>query len=720
MRKLPVHLLLAGAVLLAAVVLRVADPEPIAKLRLSIFDSYQRALPHTSHSDEPVRVVDVDEASLQKIGQWPWPRTRLAEIIDNLRRAGAATVALDIILAEPDRLSPEELARHIDATTDLQPLVERVAQMPSNDAKLGAAVGRMPVVLGVSGEVRGTIQPPKPRAGFAFAGDDPTQFAPSFPAGTGPLGVLADRAAGLGAVNWLPSKDQIVRRVPLVITVGGQLYPSLPLEQLRLAQDETTHFVRSSGGHGILSFGQKTGIDAVRTGSFEMPTDGDGQMWLAFRPFDISTYIPAWTVLDGSFDKKEVDGRHIIVGASATGLLDLRATPLDASVPGVEIHAQALNQMLSRVHLERPIWAIGAELSFLVLTGALVAWLIGRVGPALAAALGSGAIALVLVFSWLAYGAGFLFDPIYPSIALVFLYLASSLTKYVATEAERMRVRSAFSHYVAAPLVEELARDPSKLALGGEMRDLTVLFSDIRGFTKISEGMNAEELIGFINGLFTPLSEIILEHEGTIDKFMGDAVMAFWNAPLPDADHAEHACRASLAMMARLDQLNREWLTESSASGAQRSPVRIGIGLNTGSCCAGNVGSPQQLNYSIVGDTVNVAARLEEATKTYGWPILAGESTAKGAPGFAFLEVDSTDLRGKTRTERIFALMGDETVAKSEGFRVLKLTHAAFVSALASGNKDVARDRIADLEGIAWPGLEPLLAHYRTRIGQSS
>src|SRR4029079_13327574 len=223
---------------------------------------------------------------------------------------------------------------------------------------------------------------------------------------------------------------------------------------------------------------------------------------------------------------------------------------------------------------------------------------------------------------------------------------------------------SAFGHYVAAPLVEELARNHDKLKLGGETREVTVLFADVRGFTGIAEGLTAEGLIAFLNRLFTPLSDIILENRGTIDTCMGDAVMAFWNAPLLDDAHAANACRAALRMQEQLERLNALWAAESGAGGATTPRVRLGIGRNTGDCCVGNVGSPQRFDYSILGDVVNIASRLESETQTYGTPIIVGEKTALDAKELAFLEIASVKVRGKERPERIYALLGAETVER--------------------------------------------------------
>jgi adenylate cyclase len=716
-RKPPIHLILTTLVLLLAVAVRVADPDPVARLRLSIFDSYLKLSPRTPDPGMPVRIVDIDEASLARVGQWPWPRRELAEIVERLRLAGAATISLDLILAEPDRLSPAEIARHVRAAPELAPLNDLIAALPSNDDRLAAAIAKAPVVLGLAGDNGVATAPPDPIARFAVAGDDPKLFVPSFRGGVTNLPVLAAAAKGRGAVNWLPSQDQIVRRVPLLLNIAGTLHPSLSVETLRVALQETTLFVRSSGGSGVLAFGQETGVETIRIGTTVLPTDADGQLWLNFARADPRRYISAYRILDGSFDAADVAGRHVLIGASATGLLDLRATPLEQSVPGVEIHAQALEQMLSGEHLVRPAFATGAELMFLVAAGALVAGLIRRAGPIVAAVIGALSIAAVSAGSWLAFAkGGYLFDPVYPALALLALYLTGSLVTYIKTETDRARVRAAFSHYLAPPLVDEIARNPDRLKLGGEMREVTLLFADVRGFSRISEGMDAEALIRFINKLFTPLTEIILEQRGTIDKFMGDAVMAFWNAPLADPQHAANACRAALAMQAELARMNQIWAAVAAAAGEKAPEVRIGVGLNTGACCVGNVGSPERLNYSVLGDAVNIAARLEEATKSYAVPIIAGERTAGKAQGFAFLEIGTATLRGKDTPERLFALVGDETLAASGRFRELAHCHAALAAAVRSNDRAKIAPALAACRALGWPELEGLFSHYEKRV----
>lgn len=712
------HLIVTAAVLALAVALRILDPSPVARLRLSVFDSYLNLKPREADPDFPVRIVDIDEASLAKIGQWPWPRAEIARIVERLADAGARTVAIDLILAEPDRLSPQALARQAEIRSELAPIVAELAALPSNDALLARAMARLPVVLGLAGDADESRKPERPKASFAIAGDDPRLFVPRFAGALVPLPELAEATAGMGAVNWFPARDQIVRQVPLLTTLGDTLVPTLALETLRTGMGETTLFVRASGGSSTGAFGQQTGVETVRVGTTVLPTSGDGQLWLNFARPDPRRHVSAHKLLDGTFDPKDFAGRHVLIGASATGLLDLRATPLAASVPGVEIHAQAVEQMLSGAHLTRPAFATGAEILFLLAAGTLVAGLIRRSGALVAAAIGIVAIAAVAGGSWLAFSrGGYLLDPVYPSLALLAVYLAGSLLSFVRTETDRARVKRAFGHYVAAPLVEELAADPSRLKLGGETRDVTLLFADVRGFSRLSEGMDAEAVIRFVNRLFTPLSEVILEHRGTIDKFMGDAVMAFWNAPVVDPDHAARACRAALAMQVQMDRLNREEAARRAAAGEPAAPVRIGIGLNTGACCVGNVGSPGRFDYSVLGDPVNVAARIEDATKIYGAPILAGERTAREAATFAFLEIDTAaHLKGKDRPERLFALVGDEAVAASPAFAKLTAHYAKLRTALAEGDTAAATSAVAACRAAArdLPGepINGLLDHY--------
>jgi adenylate cyclase len=713
--RLPVHVLVSLVLLAGCVALRIADPQPVSRLRLSVFDSYLRAAPRAADPSFPVRVVAIDEASLARAGQWPWPRTILAELTSRLQKAGAKSITFDLVLAEPDRLSPDALLRSLEGQSVSKDIISEIARLPSNDERFAKAIASAPVVLGVAGEANSDRKIVSYRGSISFAGDDPQMFVHSYTGGVESLPILAEAARGLGAVNWVPSDDQIVRRIPLLVAIGGKLYPSLALEALRVGTQQSTIFVKSSGGSGINAFGKKTGIEYVRVGQTILPSTDRGELWLKFSPADPRRTISAGRILDGSFNPDDIRSRHIFIGATATGLLDLRATPLAPSIPGVEIEAQALEQMLSGEHLIRPAYAAGLEIAFIVIFGGLVAWMIAQSGALLAAIVGGAAIAGIVALSWLAYSrAGLLFDPVYPGLSIALLYLGTSLTSYIRSEIERAEIRSAFGHYVSPSVVAEIAKNPDKLKLGGDERDVTLLFADVRGFSKMSEGLQPEELVRFVNRLFTPLANTILNHRGTIDKFMGDAVMAFWNAPLQDAQHARNACRAALSMLDDVTRFNTKLSEESRLRGEVFVPVRLGIGLNTGKCVVGNVGSPQRFDYSVLGDAVNVAARFEDATKTFGADIVVGERTAAEVPQFALLELGTVMPRGKDRPERIFALIGDEAFAASAEFSDLKQAHATLLAAAGD-----TIDRKKALEECRQLCPSAIAGYYRDDLGRS-
>ncbi len=710
------YVLILGAVITGALALRIWDPSPVARMRSLVFDSYQQISPRPYDPSLPVRIVDIDEESLKQVGQWPWPRTVLAELVTKLAANGAAAIGFDMVFPEPDRLSPANALHFWPKSDALQSLREEVEKLPSNDHVFAEAIGHAPVSLGFIATPQGTSIPVS-KAGFAHGGDDPRLFAPTYPGAAASLPELQAGASGAGSLNWLPEHDQIIRRMPMLVRIGDQLYPSLAADMLRLAQGASTFVVKSSGASGETAFGEKTGIARIRVGDYEVPTEANGQMWMRFTREAKARYLPAWRVLNGEIGKDDIEGRLVIIGTSAAGLLDLRATPLDASVPGVELHAQAIEQILQGAFLQRPDFAEPAELFYILALGTLIAFLIYRTGAAGSAVLVVIAIAAVVGVSWYAFDVlGWLVDPVYPALSLIAIYVAGTLFMFLRTERERNRVRNAFSHYMAPALVERLAGDPSRLKLGGETRDMTLLFSDVRGFTSISEGLDAEELTRFLNSLFTPLSNIILEEQGTIDKFMGDAVMAFWNAPLDDSEHPSHACRAALRMMGEMQDLNARWREEADAKGRSFKPVKLGIGLNTGICCVGNLGSETRFDYSVIGDNVNVASRLEGQSKTYDLVTIVGESTTKRAPGFAFLEIDLLKVKGKTEATRVFSLLGDQAVKQSSAFIDLTDRHTEFLRNFRAQAWDAADALSRQCEALDGSRLNRLYALYRDRI----
>ncbi|MFG1360736.1 CHASE2 domain-containing protein [Xanthobacter pseudotagetidis] len=698
-----------GAALAAGLGLILADPAPLADLRNGLFDLYQRAAPRPYDPEAPVRVVDIDDASLAREGQWPWPRAKLAALVERLAEKGAAAVAFDIAFSEPDRLDPAALAAQLPEQVRAS-VAEALAGQESSDALFARALGAMPSVLGAVLTGSGPQSALPAKWGLAAAGDDPLAFLPRFPAVVAPLPMLAQAAAGIGVLNWLPDRDQVVRRVPLLLGLGRQVVPSLAAEALRVAQGASTYVVLSSNASGEQAFGTSSGIVAVRIGAVEARTDAQGEVRVRFSPSDPRRFVPAHAVLDGSADRAALEGRIILVGTSAAGLKDTRATPLDAAVPGVEIQAQLIEHLVSGASLVRPDWSRGAELVLAAALGLLLALALPRVPPLVAGLGGLAVLAGLCAGSFLAFTRlDLLIDPMAPGATALAVYLVGVFALYREEQRQKRWVRSVFGRFVSPNVVSKLAADPSRLVLGGETREITILFCDLRDFTTLSETMDAQALTRFMHAYLTPMTEVVLAHGGTIDKYIGDAIMAFWNAPLDDPHHARNATLCALAMSARLDALNAEWRAQAERDGRPYHPVRCGIGLATGPCCVGNLGSDQRLEYSCLGDDVNLASRIEGATKGLRTDILVSQATRDAAAGLAFLEADELTLKGKTKASRLHLVAGDGAVAASAGFESLARRHGALVAALDRGDGAQARPLA---EGLLEAGPERLARFY--------
>ena len=681
MRRFDPRWLAPLIVLGLALCLRAAEPGPVQGLQLRSFDLFQRIAPRP-YSEVPVRIVDIDDASLAKLGQWPWPRDQVAALVGRLFDQGAAVVAFDAVFAEPDRTSP---ARLLDALADLgldASLRARIGALPDHDAVLAEAFARGRVVTGFAFTDAAGGRPPRAAAGFNYGGD-PFAHLPARAGAVVNLPELEAAASGNGAFSVDPDVDGVHRRVPLLFSHAGALFPSLAAEAIRVATGAHAYSVKTAGASGELAFGQNTGITQVRIGKdFTVPTSSRGEIWVWYTEPVPGRSVPAWQVLDGSVDPARIAGSIVLIGTGASGLRDVGATPLDPVASGVTVHATVIEQILLGQFLERPDWATGAELVYLAGLGLLLALLIPRLGAIGTAALGVFGIALAIALSWYAYRAWhWLLDPTYPCLAALGVYLVGSLQNYLRSEAQRRRVRAAFGRYLAPSLVDELAAHPDKLRLGGEMRDMTLLFCDLRNFTAIAEQLDAEALTHLVNRFLTPMTEVILARRGCIDKYMGDCVMAFWNAPLDDPDHPRHACEAALAMKEALGALNAQLAQGDGRVGRPLPPLAMGIGVNTGRCCVGNMGSDQRFDYSVIGDEVNLASRLEGQSHHYGVPIVVSENTRARAPSLAYLELDSIRVKGKKQPIRIHALLGREELAATAGFRELARQHEAMLAA---------------------------------------
>lgn len=684
MRSRWLQLILSGLIILVALEARFLNPDFLQNLRLKSFDLYQELKPR-EYKPVPVRFVDLDDESLARLGQWPWPRTRVAELVDRLKQAGAAAIALDIVFSEPDRTSPRQIVELWPVTPETQSLRQTVSALPDHDEILAqtiARAGNVVVGFAATGDA-GAGAVPTLKAGMSWAGHDPLEFVHTYNGAVVSLPGIDAAGAGTAGIGMKPEHDGILRRLPLLIGYGGSLYPTLPAESLRVAQGAANYLVKSSGASGATTFGDvRTGIIAVRVGRFTMPTDNEGRLWLYDAGPVPERMVAAWRIMTGEFEPGLIAGNIVIVGTSAAGLLDLHSTPLAATMSGTEVQIQLIEQMLTGEFLQRPDWAKGAELVMLLLIGLVVTVATARLGAGLSATVTFGMLVGALGLSWYLFvNEGFLLDPIYPAVTSVMVYLGSNLMAYLRTEHERKHIREAFSHYMSPVMVKRLADDPGQLRLGGETRELTLLFSDLRGFTSISEKYNAEQLTSLVNRFLTPMTEVTLNHGGTVDKYMGDAMMAFWNAPLDDGDHARNAALAALDLGQCLAPLNAELEAEAREQNREFTPLKIGIGVNTGDACVGNMGSEQRFDYSALGDEVNLASRLEGMSKQYGVDIVISGSTRKKLPGFAALELDRIRVIGKTIPVTVHTLLGDEAKGQDPEFLADQQCHNAMLQA---------------------------------------
>jgi adenylate cyclase len=654
------------------VILRVWDPLPLEMLRLRTFDLYQTLKPREP-AIRPVTIVDIDEESLKAVGQWPWPRTVVADMVTRLTQLGAVAIGFDVVFAEPDRASPSvaaEALRGLDAETR-----DKLRRLPSNDQVLADAIKRSRVVVGQSG-FRLTSQEANTtsriQTGFGIRTEDsrtpvPPRSLVAFPDLLRNVGPIEEAAAGRGLFSIKAERDGIVRRVPLVMRAEGVMVPSLTLDMLRVVTGSGIIFLNTETDGRVLS---------VVVPPLRMPTDHDGQLWIHFGPHDAARFVSAKDVLEGRVPQDKIAGKLVLLGTSATGLLDIKTTPIDPVMPGVEIHAQVLENILTNAMLSMPTHMTAAELAIAILVSLAIIALAPIIGAGTLLVLGGAVAALIAGISWYYfYHEHILFDVTFPLLTSFSIYAMLVFTNYLRAHTERRQIRSAFSQYLSPALVEQLAQSPEKLVLGGEERVMTVLFSDVRGFTTISEMYkhDPQGLTALMNRLLTPMTNVIIERKGTIDKYIGDAIMAFWNAPLDDPAQEANACDAALQMLRCVAEINRSREKEAEQAGQPFVPVHIGVGLNTGPCVVGNMGSDLHFNYSVLGDTVNLASRLEGQTKTYGVPIVIGARTAQAVQGsFAVLEIDFVQVKGKSEPELVYTLLGGPDIAEAARFQKLR------------------------------------------------
>jgi len=672
--------LLFGLTIVAGLtILRGGDGFIAQTIRNLTFDKYQQIAPR-QRTAQAVRVIDIDEKSLAEIGQFPWARTEFATLVNKLNQMGAAAIVFDIIFSESDRLSPRQILKR-DDLKDWLVIDDKTRQLPDNDAIFAAAIKKAPVVLAFGRTEDGLASTPATKSGFAFTGNATLQALHETERNTRLLPVLEKAAIGIGSISVSPdSSRDVIRKYPLLWSHAGQVYPSLVMEALRVAQGASTFIVRGADFNDPI-------VENIKVGDVPVSTTRRGELWMYYAPDNPKLYIPAHQILRASPEnvaalREKIAGHIVFIGTSATGLFDIKTTSLAQSVPGVSIHAQAVEQILSQNFLWRPDWIEGVEIFLVVLVGLIIVFAATFLTPLSSFTIGFALAVTLAGVSWFGFkNYGLLFDASFPLFAGLLVHFTMTAYRYLVTDRQARLITKAFSRYVSPGVLKDIQTDPKALELGGNTRQLTIMFVDVRNFTSLSEELPPQQLVAFLNKLLGELSQCVTQEKGTIDKFIGDSIMAFWNAPLEIVGHEKKACTAALKMRKKLERLNREDAFGFVRDGKNFGDIAIGIGINTGQACVGNLGSVERFDYSVIGDAVNVASRTESGCKELSTDILITATTAEKAAKFAMLDAGKIQMKGKSDRQQIFALVGDQQFGGSEKFQALATVHQQLLAA---------------------------------------
>ena len=765
--------------MLACLGLYVAQPGLIKELDLLTYDAMLTNSPAGTPSPRPA-IVDIDEASLRALGQWPWPRYKLAQLIAGVYQGGASAVGLDILLSEPDRSSPLRLKEELKQNFGIDlPLDALPAQLHDNDALLAQILKASPTVTGMflQSGAAGTMKTareeeaasasakpganathaspgtagatpsssgatpaasssatspapspsasspnatpatsasatPDPASAHGGAGQSaasgatsassatpassasptsssaPSPAQPSClvmppPCGTAdvsPKGMPSPRVrltkwddailplpgfcgSPSGFINAVPDADGIIRNAVLLAELDGKIYASLALRTLMAAEGRKTVMLRSG----------PDGLQELQLGRTRIPLSPEGTMRVKFRGgHGVYPVYSALDVMQGRLPKDALKGSIVFIGASAAGLMDLRATPFGAGIPGVDTHAAIVDSILEQDFVRVPPWTVGAQVVLIVAFGLLSGLAFGLASPK--AYLMTGALLLggVIGGSWYSFLEGWFFSPVYGVITVVAEMFSVLVPRVILMERQKRELRRAFGHYVSPEIVRRID-EKGEGVLAGEQRECTVFFSDIRGFTSLSETLRPDQVVGLLNRYFTPMTACIRQSGGTLDKFIGDAIMAFWNAPVDVEDHPRRAVLTTLEMRKRLDELNVDLQERFGVT------LRNGAGLHTGLVYVGNMGSEELMDYTCIGDNVNLASRLEGMTGQYGVAIVISGETAARCEGIDLQKLDVIRVKGRHAPVEIFtAFTPEEAAARAAEMARFDTARAAY------------------------------------------
>ncbi len=638
-------------------------------------------LPNTA--DDRIVIVDIDESSLAREGHWPWPREKLARMVDELFEKGVAVLAFDMVFAESDENTGMAILKTAaEKMFSTQPAflraIEALKPQFDRDTIFAKSLRGRPVVLGYYFNFDAN------RTDTVGVLPAPTQLLqdlnrqgiyPPIAVGFGSnLPVLQAAARGAGYFITEPDVDGNLRRIPMLVRYKDHFYSALALETARVYLG--VQYIQPV----VVKLWKDTyAVEKLILGDYEVPTDRDGRVFIPFRGREKSfPYVSATDVLRGLVDKKQLQGKIVLVGTTASGLKDLRATPVQADYPGVEAHANVISAILDtkeeqsrRRFYQQPSWAPGADAVILLILGLVLVFLLPRLSVLPAALATFGATSTLLGLNMLLWFKGVVLALAIPLLFILVLFVLSTAYGYLVESHSRRMLKGMFGQYVPPALVDEMSQGAENFGLEGESREMTVLFSDIRGFTAMAESLTPGELKNLLNRFFTPMTRVIHAHRGTIDKYVGDLIMAFWGAPLHDNQHAKHALEAAMQMLEMEVELKKEFAQLGLPA------ISIGIGLNTGNMNVGNMGSEFRMAYTVIGDAVNLASRLEGLTRVYDVGLVVSEATRDGHAGLLYRELDRVRVKGKQKAVTIYQPIAYSDRATPELHKELNLYHQA-------------------------------------------
>jgi adenylate cyclase len=630
--------------------------------------------------DDRIVILDINEKSLKEEGRWPWSRDRLALLMDQLfDHYGIAVVGFDVVFAEADNSSGLHVLEQLSAgplkdDSHYQAAFSQLKPRLQYDNLFAGTIKNRPVVLGYyftsqqALSVSGALPP-------AVLGKDSVPIKElgiaAWNGYGGNLPELQAAAGSAGHFNPIIDQDGVVRRLPMLVEYEGSYYASLSLamvqELLGKARLQLGFADTESHSSSSLEWLELVGT----TQSLRVPVDQDFSALVPYRGKQGRfRYLSMADVLHGRVDIAELKNKIVLVGTTAPGLMDMRSTPVSEVYPGVEVHANMIAGILDQEIKQQPAYMLGAEVLWLLLVGIALSFLLHWLSPLRAILVSLSAFVLSYGVSWMAWQSADLVMPVANSLLMIVLLFAVNMSfGYFVESRTKRQITSLFGQYVPSELVDEMSKNPASVSMAGESREMSVLFSDVRGFTNISEGLEPKELSLLMNEFLSPLSRVVYKQRGTIDKYMGDCIMAFWGAPLPDQQHARHAILAGLEMQVKMTELRPHFLARGWPE------INVGVGVNTGQVSVGNMGSDVRVAYTVMGDEVNLASRLEGITKQYGVGFIVGENTRNATHDFVYRELDYVRVKGKDKPIAIYEPLGVIGEVSASTLDELKIFH---------------------------------------------